>query len=164
LQVLAKVAALKEKYDTSTASKEALQREAEDLEGKLQRAEKLVLGLAGEKSRWEASIGNLEQQIGRLPGDCLVAAAFLSYAGPFPSEYREELVKRTWLDQVGVRKWLWWWLISSFRDQASQRSGRMEKSQMLVRPSSTGIEISESGEKHGKEWTEKPGRGLQKDI
>jgi dynein heavy chain len=35
-----------------------------------------------------------------LPGDVVVAAAFMSYAGPFPSEYRDELVKHTWLPQV----------------------------------------------------------------
>jgi len=34
-------------------------------------------------------------------GDCLVAAAFNSYAGPFLSTYRDELVQNTWLKQVG---------------------------------------------------------------
>ena len=64
------------------------------------RAEKLVTGLAGEKGRWESSITLFEEQIGFLPGDCVVAAAFLSYAGPFPSEYRDILVRQTWLPQV----------------------------------------------------------------
>eukprot|EP00899_Mesostigma_viride_P014884 jgi/Mesvir1/23397/Mv21091-RA.2 len=99
-EVLAKVAALKDKYETSTASKEALQKESDELEIKLERAEKLVSGLAGEKSRWEASISTFEEKMTALPGDCLVAAGFLSYAGPFPSEYRESLVKNTWLVQV----------------------------------------------------------------
>ena len=31
-----------------------------------------------------------------------MASAFMSYAGPFPSEYRDELVKHTWLPQVCV--------------------------------------------------------------
>ena len=38
--------------------------------------------------------------MGYLVGDCLVAAAFLSYAGPFLSNYRDELVQQTWLKQV----------------------------------------------------------------
>ena len=39
--------------------------------------------------------------MGYLVGDCLMAAAFLSYAGPFLSQYRDELVQETWLKQVG---------------------------------------------------------------
>ena len=44
----------------------------------------------------------LEENIGYLVGDCLIAAAFLSYAGPFLSNYRDELVEKTWLAQVFV--------------------------------------------------------------
>jgi dynein heavy chain len=43
--VLAKVQALKEKYETSMSKKKALEDELADLEGKLERAEKLVTGL-----------------------------------------------------------------------------------------------------------------------
>ena len=41
-----------------------------------------------------------EEEMGYLVGDCLVGAAFLSYAGPFLSDYRDELVQETWLKQV----------------------------------------------------------------
>ena len=81
--------------------KRVLEEELADLEGKLHRAEKLVTGLAGERVRWESSIRTYESALAALPGDTVVAAAFLSYAGPFPSEYRDELVERTWLPQVG---------------------------------------------------------------
>lgn len=59
-----------------------------------------VAGLAGEKVRWESSITGYENFLASLPGDALLAAAFLSYAGPFPSEFRDELVKGTWVPQV----------------------------------------------------------------
>ncbi|MEW5313998.1 MAG: hypothetical protein WDW38_005527 [Sanguina aurantia] len=98
--VLAKVQALKGKYDDSTCRKKALEDELSDLEGKLERAEKLVQGLAGERVRWEGSISTYEQQLSCLAGDAIVAAAFMSYAGPFPSEFRDELVRQTWLPQV----------------------------------------------------------------
>lgn len=88
------------RYDDSTSKKRALEEELADLEGKLERAEKLVTGLAGERTRWEASIAELETALGCLPGDVVVASCFMSYAGPFPSEYRDELVKHTWLPQV----------------------------------------------------------------
>jgi hypothetical protein len=81
--------------------KRVLEEELADLEGKLHRAEKLVTGLAGERVRWESSIRTYESALSALPGDTVVAAAFLSYAGPFPSEYRDELVEHTWLPQVG---------------------------------------------------------------
>ncbi len=100
--VLAKVASLRQRYDDSMSNKRVLEEELADLEGKLQRAEKLVSGLAGEKVRWEGSIGGLESALRCLPGDVVLAAAFLSYAGPFPSEFRDELVKATWLPQVGA--------------------------------------------------------------
>ena len=99
-EVLGKVQALKDKYEESASSKEALQRESDELELKLERAEKLVNGLAGERTRWEASIEQLDAQINEIPGDCVVAAAFMSYAGPFPSEYRDDLVNHTWLKTV----------------------------------------------------------------
>ena len=35
-----------------------------------------------------------------LIGDVLVAAAFMSYVGPFLSNYREDLVKKQWLTEV----------------------------------------------------------------
>lgn len=40
------------RYDESTGKKRALEEELADLEGKLERAEKLVTGLAGERIRW----------------------------------------------------------------------------------------------------------------
>jgi dynein heavy chain len=46
------------------------------------------------------SIKDLEIQMGYLPGDCLLAAAFLSYMGPFLSQYREEIMDKVWLPQV----------------------------------------------------------------
>lgn len=55
---------------------------------KLERADKLVGGLGGEFVRWQGSIGTYESMIERLVGDSLVAAAFLSYAGPFDTVYR----------------------------------------------------------------------------
>ena len=59
-------------------------------------------GLAGERSRWEVSIVSLEAQLQALPGDVALASAFMSYAGPFPSQYREDLAKHTWQKQVGL--------------------------------------------------------------
>lgn len=35
-----------------------------------------------------------------LLGDCLISAAFLSYAGAFSSDFRKELIYETWVNDV----------------------------------------------------------------
>jgi dynein heavy chain len=79
--VIKKGKELQDQYDTSTNAKNRLRKEAEDLQAKLDRADKLVSGLSGEYTRWQASIGTFDQIIVNLTGDCLVGAAFLSYVG-----------------------------------------------------------------------------------
>jgi dynein heavy chain len=64
--VLAKVQALKDKYDESTGSKARLEAELEDLELKLNRAEKLVTGLAGERARQRERQRETERERERL--------------------------------------------------------------------------------------------------
>ncbi|KAI8821286.1 dynein heavy chain and region D6 of dynein motor-domain-containing protein [Fimicolochytrium jonesii] len=95
-----KLIELKNQYDDKVGLKEKLRQDSELTELKLLRAEQLVSGLAGERDRWERSIGNYENAMNYLPGDCLLAAAFLSYAGPFPSNYRQQLVGNLWLGQI----------------------------------------------------------------
>ncbi|XP_063305793.1 dynein axonemal heavy chain 2 [Pelobates fuscus] len=90
---------LKTQYDEKLAQKEQLRAEAELMEVKLQRAGTLVTGLAGEKSRWEETVKGLEEDLGFLVGDCLLASAFLSYMGPFLSSYREQLLQ-IWIKEV----------------------------------------------------------------
>ncbi|KAJ1537343.1 Dynein heavy chain 2, axonemal, partial [Nowakowskiella sp. JEL0078] len=95
-----KLVELKNQYDEKVALKEKLRQDSEETELKLSRAEKLVSGLSGERDRWEKSIKNFEDSLKFLPGDCLLAAAFLSYAGPFNSSYRNNLVQNIWLVQM----------------------------------------------------------------
>lgn len=120
-----KLESLQKQYEEKLATKEELKKKAELTELRLDRAAKLVHGLAGERVRWEESVKvcclnlymcssftpylcpssppqNLEEMMGYLVGDCLVGAAFLSYAGPFLSDYRDELVQETWLKQVHI--------------------------------------------------------------
>ncbi|KAJ3056563.1 Dynein heavy chain 2, axonemal [Rhizophlyctis rosea] len=97
-----KLVELKTQYDEKVALKEKLRQDSEQTELKLSRAEQLVSGLSGERERWEKSIKNYEEAFRYLPGDCLLAAAFLSYAGPFNSTYRQMLVSTVWLAQIKV--------------------------------------------------------------
>jgi dynein heavy chain, axonemal len=92
--VTAKLATLQISYNTSVNDKNQLREEAEYLELKLDRADKLVTGLASEYTRWQSSIGKYNEALVMVTGDALIAAAFVSYAGPFETSYRTELLKQ----------------------------------------------------------------------
>jgi len=98
--ILKKAEALRNQYEEGVAKKDALKAEAEGLELKLERASNLVEGLGGERVRWEGSIAGLELSLTNTVGDCLLAAAFLSYCGPFDSDYRSKLLNDNWLKAV----------------------------------------------------------------
>ena len=76
-----------------------LKDELDNLQVKIDRGDKLVSGLAGEKTRWEASLIILDEDFDQLVGNCILAAAFMSYCGPFPSDYRDTLIQ-SWIDVV----------------------------------------------------------------
>jgi hypothetical protein len=59
---------------------------------RLQRAEKLTVGLADEQVRWAQSVDTLGDQIEKLIGDVFISAACISYYGPFTGTYRTEMV------------------------------------------------------------------------
>jgi dynein heavy chain len=98
-EVTDRVAALQADYEAKLRTKDELRIKSEQTQIRLERADKLVSGLAGERTRWEQSVGVLRQNIHYLVGDCLLAAGFLSYLGPFISAYRERAVA-AWLQHV----------------------------------------------------------------
>jgi len=98
-EVIAKVTALEEDYNKSEADQQKYTNDAKMLEAKLLRAQELVEGLGSERERWGKAIEGFEIDYKHLVGDCSTAAAFLSYAGPFLSNYREDF-KKGWILSV----------------------------------------------------------------
>uniref|UniRef100_UPI0037E8313A dynein axonemal heavy chain 2 n=1 Tax=Semicossyphus pulcher TaxID=241346 RepID=UPI0037E8313A len=94
-----KLEQLKKQHEEKLTMKESLRKKSEEMEVQLDRANKLVTGLAGERVRWEERAAGLEENMGYLVGDCLLAASFLSYMGPFLSNYRDELLA-IWMKEV----------------------------------------------------------------
>ncbi|KAJ8670787.1 hypothetical protein QAD02_002046 [Eretmocerus hayati] len=90
---------LQRMYDAKMKEKEDLISLEKLLKLKLERAAMLVDGLSGEKGRWESTVHELDGMFDSLPGDCVIATAFVSYLGPFVSNYRDELV-RIWNAEV----------------------------------------------------------------
>lgn len=84
---------LNESLAKANADKDGYQKQTQQLQVKLERAEKLINGLASTKEGWQERKKKLEEKYGNLIGDALMTAAFLSYAGPFPSEYRDAFVR-----------------------------------------------------------------------
>jgi len=103
-KIQALVQDLKDSFEASNNEKEELTAQAEDMKIKLERAEKLMSGLAGEKGRWVISLGGFDSQQENLYGDCVIAAAFMSYAGPFGAVYRDRLVADEWMSFVNEVK------------------------------------------------------------
>jgi dynein heavy chain len=66
-------------------------------------ANRLVNGLADEKIRWEGNVKTLNVEKMTMIGDALVSAAFVSYIGPFSSEFRYELWRDSWLIDIAER-------------------------------------------------------------
>ncbi|EZA48745.1 Dynein heavy chain 2, axonemal [Ooceraea biroi] len=94
---------LQRMYDARMKEKEDLIRLAELLKLKLKRAAMLVESLSEERIRWENTVASLTESFEWLPGDCLISTGFVSYLGPFVSNYRQELIS-IWSKEVRVRE------------------------------------------------------------
>ena len=110
---------LKKRREEVNAKREALQAQAQETEVRLDRANHLINGLAGERSRWEEAIAEFNQLEKWLPGDCFLAVAFLCYCGPFPSDFRQSIVSK-WKKILRTQKLLFNpnWTPTSFLEEA----------------------------------------------
>jgi len=93
----ATVAELEAQYNAAIKEKEDAMAEAENCEKKLGLAVRLMSALGSEGARWKQSIVDLQAQLLILPGDALLAAAFVSYSGCFSKRFRGQLLNSTYL-------------------------------------------------------------------
>ena len=98
-KVNATIRGLQEMYDQKIAEKQSLEAKKIECEVKLDRAQKLVVGLKDEKERWSVEIQELSKGGVYLAGDSVIAAGMVAYAGPFTSEYRQEL-ESLWIQEL----------------------------------------------------------------
>lgn len=59
--------------------------------GRLNRAGRLTSALADEEVRWGQIVKDLTAELWAIPGDVLIASAYVAYLGAFPIHYRKEL-------------------------------------------------------------------------
>lgn len=84
---------LRQDLDETTEKRNNLEREVELCGKKLVRAQKLIGGLGGEKTRWTQAAESLQVTYDNLLGDVLISSGVIGYLGPFTATFRDECVK-----------------------------------------------------------------------
>ena len=79
------------------SKKNDLEKNIELCSQKLDRAEKLIHGLGGERDRWSDMAANLGSRLINITGDVLLSAGTVAYLGAFNVVYRNEII-RDWSD------------------------------------------------------------------
>ncbi|XP_058956956.2 dynein axonemal heavy chain 7 [Pocillopora verrucosa] len=89
-EVQDKLARLQEKYEANVKKKADLEKQVDLCTKKLERAEKLIGGLGGEKTRWTEVAKQLGIKFENLIGDVLVSSGVVAYLGAFTAAFRQE--------------------------------------------------------------------------
>ncbi|GFH22159.1 uncharacterized protein HaLaN_19578 [Haematococcus lacustris] len=87
-----KLAGMENDLSTNTAKKVRLEAEVALCSVKLERAEKLIGGLGGERARWTDTAESLARAYVNLTGDMLISAGIVAYAGAFTAAYRTRVI------------------------------------------------------------------------
>ena len=98
-EVMANIQKLEEEFALMVAQKEKLEKDMEQCKVKLERALKLTSGLSDEKVRWSIDIQGMQAREELIPGNSVIGAGMLSYAGPFTSNYRA-LLSDNWMKKM----------------------------------------------------------------
>ncbi|TRZ01398.1 hypothetical protein DNTS_018422, partial [Danionella cerebrum] len=90
-----RLASLQKTLEEKTEEKAQLELQVDLCARKLERAEKLIGGLGGEKTRWLKAADDLQCTYNNLTGDVLISAGVIAYLGAFTARFRKECTK-TW--------------------------------------------------------------------
>ncbi len=99
-QVTDKLQALNDEFAAMTKKKKDLEDNIELCSQKLDRAEKLIHGLGGERERWSTMATTLGSRLFNIAGDVLLSAGTVAYLGAFDVVFREEVVD-DWIEKCG---------------------------------------------------------------
>ncbi|KAK2851543.1 hypothetical protein Q5P01_007819 [Channa striata] len=88
-----RLAALKKTFQEKTEEKAQLEYQVDLCARKSERAETLISGLGGEKTRWSKAADDLQNIYDNLTGDVLIAAGVIAYLGAFTASFRQDCTK-----------------------------------------------------------------------
>ena len=91
-EVTDKLQTLNDEFAECMREKKKLEDQIDHCMQKLDRAEKLLGGLGGEKTRWSETARNLGASLGNMIGDVLLASGVVAYLGAFTVDYRNNLI------------------------------------------------------------------------
>lgn len=84
-EVIEKIRTLEASFKACIDKKETLTKNLQEYEIKLERAKKLTSGLSDEKERWAIEVERLVTKEVYVPGNSIVSAGMIAYAGAFTS-------------------------------------------------------------------------------
>ena len=99
-EVVDKLAGLQATFDGLVKKQGDLEAQVDLCEKKLDRAEKLMMSLGSESTRWTEIAAQMEIRLLNVTGDVLVAAGCVAYVGPFTKVYRGQAVEN-WVHMAG---------------------------------------------------------------
>ena len=75
-----------------TTKRQLLEKDIDICTKKLERAEKLIGGLGGEKDRWSQAAKELGDSYINITGDVLISSGVVAYLGAFTVDFRQEAI------------------------------------------------------------------------
>ncbi|KAJ3086325.1 Dynein heavy chain 7, axonemal, partial [Quaeritorhiza haematococci] len=90
--VVDRLQALNDKLQALADKKERLEREVKSCGEQLDRAQKLLGGLGGERQRWTEVVKMLDNTLYNLTGDVLISAGVIAYLGAFTKTFRTDCI------------------------------------------------------------------------
>ncbi|XP_050426983.1 dynein axonemal heavy chain 10-like [Adelges cooleyi] len=91
---------LNERYQRAMEERKILQEETNLMQKRLIAADKLITGLSSENERWRNDYANLEIDMLKIFGNCLMSASFLAYTAPFSYEFRIDMLFNDWYNKI----------------------------------------------------------------
>ncbi|XP_050466815.1 dynein axonemal heavy chain 3 isoform X2 [Cataglyphis hispanica] len=93
-EVSQKLQTLNDEFAECMREKKKLEDQIDYCTQKLDRAEKLLGGLSGEKNRWSEAANKLGASLYNVIGDVLLSSGMVAYLGAFTVEYRNKLISQ----------------------------------------------------------------------
>ncbi len=93
------IVTLKKEQLEAEKKREEIVKKSGVLEAQLKRANALLSGFAREREQWLKQLESFAVDLSNVVGDVALVATFLTYVGPFPSNYRESL-RAEWVSNV----------------------------------------------------------------